>query len=242
MFNQTFVDGVVTTNKPYTVMLSTVLQISGVCLLILVPLFYRQTLPSAQLKGILIAPRPPAPPPVGMRDESRPAVAIRTFRLTKLFAPPVMPKQVAIANEAPTAPEIGIASNLGDSAMPGNGMLLGSTEPALPTTPPLPNAAKSSRPGPVRVGGVVAEANVIHRVQPVYPAFAKSARIQGTVEFTAVISKDGRVEQLQLVSGHPLLVSAARDAILEWRYRPTMLNGEAVEVLTTITVNFRLSQ
>ena len=108
--------------------------------------------------------------------------------------------------------------------------------------PPVKSVTPAKPKGPVRVGGIVAEANVIHRVQPAYPALAKSARIQGTVGFTAVISKDGRVEHLQLVSGHPLLINAARDAILEWRYRPTMLNGEPVEVLTTITVNFRLSQ
>lgn len=88
----------------------------------------------------------------------------------------------------------------------------------------------------------MAEANVIRRVQPVYPPLAKSARVQGAVEFTAVISKEGRVEKLQLVRGHPLLVSAAREAILGWQYRPTMLNGEPVEVLTTITVNFKLSE
>jgi protein TonB len=67
-------------------------------------------------------------------------------------------------------------------------------------------------------------------------------RVQGVVEFTAVISKQGNIENLQLVRGHPLLVTAAREAILQWRYRPTMLNGEPVEVITNILVNFTLSQ
>jgi protein TonB len=86
------------------------------------------------------------------------------------------------------------------------------------------------------------EANLIRRVQPVYPPLAKSARVQGTVEFTATISKDGNIENLTLVRGHPLLVAAAREAVLQWKYRPTMLNGEPVEVITDIIVNFTLSQ
>jgi protein TonB len=94
----------------------------------------------------------------------------------------------------------------------------------------------------VRVGGRVAEANLIRRVQPVYPPLAKAARVQGTVEFTAVISKEGNIENLQLVRGHPLLVEAARQAVLQWKYRPTMLNGQPVEVVTDIIVNFTLSQ
>jgi protein TonB len=94
----------------------------------------------------------------------------------------------------------------------------------------------------VRIGGQVAEANLIHKVQPVYPALAKSARVQGTVEFNAVISKDGKIENLQLVRGHPLLVNAAKEAVLQWRYRPTQLNGQPVEVVTDIIVNFTLSQ
>ena len=88
----------------------------------------------------------------------------------------------------------------------------------------------------------MAEANLIRKVMPVYPALAKSARIEGTVEFTAVISKEGTIEHLQLVRGHPLLVQAAKGAVLQWRYRPTLLNGQPVEVVTDIIVNFTLTQ
>jgi protein TonB len=88
----------------------------------------------------------------------------------------------------------------------------------------------------------VAEANLIRKVTPVYPALAKSARVQGTVEFTAVISKEGNIENLQLVRGHPLLVQAAKEAVLQWKYRPTLLNGQPVTVITDIIVNFTLSQ
>jgi protein TonB len=77
---------------------------------------------------------------------------------------------------------------------------------------------------------------------PVYPPLAKATRVQGMVEFTALISKDGRIENLQLVHGHPLLVNAARAAVEQWRYRPTLLNGQPVEVVTDIIVNFTLTQ
>ena len=88
----------------------------------------------------------------------------------------------------------------------------------------------------------VAKDNLIKKVEPIYPALAKNARVQGTVEFTATISKDGEVISLQLVRGHPLLVNAARDAVSQWRYKPITVNGQPVEVITDIAVNFSLSQ
>ncbi len=87
----------------------------------------------------------------------------------------------------------------------------------------------------------MSEANLIRKVQPVYPPLARSARVQGTVEFRAIIDKEGNIENLQLVRGHPLLVNAAKQAVLQWKYRPTLLNGQPVEVITDITVHFTLS-
>jgi TonB family protein len=107
---------------------------------------------------------------------------------------------------------------------------------ASATAPPV------AMPGPVRIGPKIAEANLTSKVDPVYPALAKSAQVEGTVEFTAIIDENGAVQNLQLVRGHPLLVSAARDAVKQWQYRPTLLNGKAVAVNTTIDVPFRLSQ
>ena len=77
---------------------------------------------------------------------------------------------------------------------------------------------------------------------PVYPPLAKQARIQGTVRLNAIISRDGTIQNLQLVSGHPLLAPAALAAVKQWVYEPTLLNGEPVEVVTVIDVNFTLSQ
>jgi len=83
---------------------------------------------------------------------------------------------------------------------------------------------------------------LIAQPRPMYPPLAKQARIQGVVELNAVIGKDGTVGSLSVVKGHPLLVQAAIDAVKQWRYKPTLLNGEPVEVQTTIDVNFTLSQ
>jgi len=88
----------------------------------------------------------------------------------------------------------------------------------------------------------VAEANLIGRVEPVYPQQAKAARLQGVVEFTIIIDEQGHVTEVKLVGGHPLLVNAAREAVTQWVYRPTLLNGQPVKVMTTVEVPFRLAE
>ena len=107
--------------------------------------------------------------------------------------------------------------------------------------PPLPPSSGSFGVERIRVGGNVQQFNLIHRVDPVYPPLARQARIQGTVRFTAIIGVDGMVLNLQLVSGHPLLVESARQAVMQWLYKPTLLNGRPVEVVTQIDVVFSLS-
>jgi TonB family protein len=92
----------------------------------------------------------------------------------------------------------------------------------------------------VRIGDNVATNNLITQVAPTYPPLAKAARVQGTVRFDATIGKDGTVQNLHLVSGPPLLVQAAMQAVRQWVYKPTLLNGQPVEVVTTIDVNFEL--
>jgi protein TonB len=96
-------------------------------------------------------------------------------------------------------------------------------------------------PQRVRISQGVTKGMLVHQVQPTYPTLAKSARIQGDVVLKAIISKEGQIEDLQLVSGHPMLVPAAIDAVRQWRYRPYLLNGQPVEVETTITVIFSLT-
>jgi len=85
------------------------------------------------------------------------------------------------------------------------------------------------------------EGNLLRRVDPVYPPLAKIARIQGPVVLVAVISKAGTIDNLHAVSGPPMLVPAAVNAVRQWRYRPYILNNEPIEVETQITINFLLS-
>jgi protein TonB len=103
-------------------------------------------------------------------------------------------------------------------------------------------APKAAAPQRIRVGGNVQKANLINAPKPVYPPLARQARISGTVKLNAIISKEGAIEQLTVVSGHPLLIPSALEAVKQWRYKPTLLNGEPVEVITQIDVNFTLSQ
>lgn len=127
------------------------------------------------------------------------------------------------------------------------GGLSGPVTPVAP--PPEPRKPdppkKESAPPPtklVTVGGDVKQPQLISYVKPVYPPLARQARIQGQVRIAAILARDGAVTSMQLVSGHPLLVQAALDAVRLWRYRPTQLNGQPVEVAMTIDVNFTLSQ
>ncbi len=241
MFDQTFVDGRQKTNKPFTVLLSILLQAAAVCLLILIPLVYTQALPNAQLRSILTAPAPPhaAPPKPPVEVKAQRILVTRRFS-TALVAPTVIPKRINNVQEIAAAPDLAVPGGAGEPSGTPDGVInsvIGST----PAPPPAP-AIKPAPRRPVRVATGVAEANLIRKVLPVYPPLARSARIQGTVEFTAIISKEGTIENLQLVRGHPLLVQAAKDAVLQWRYRPTLLNGQPVEVVTDIVVNFMLSQ
>ena len=156
-----------------------------------------------------------------------------------LLAPVVIPRRINQVNDIAPPLSVGAATAAygQNNALPG--LLSGNMPAAAPQFTPAEKAQKPK--GPVRIGTIL-ESNLIYKVMPVYPPAAKAARVQGAVEFTAIISKTGSIENLRLVRGHPLLVNAAKAAVLQWKYRPTLLNGEPVEVITDITVNFVLSQ
>ena len=246
MFDQTFVEAAQGDKKPVTVVFSLALQGIVICLLILIRLVYTESLPGAAIKSFLVAPAPPqAVVPEHFAPKTQPKLMTRTFDPRKFFAPVVVPKTIPSSVPVTPAPEIGVVGSVGEangSGLPNIATLLGSVLHA-PIAPPIEaQPKKQSLHKPVPLGGRVAEANLIHKVMPAYPPLARSARVQGAVEFTALISKEGRIENLQLVHGHPLLVNAAKEAVLQWKYRPTTLNGEAVEVITDIVVNFTLAQ
>jgi protein TonB len=232
------------TKKPMTVVVSAAVQIVFVGVLILIPLIYTEALPKTMMATMLTAPPPPPPPPP-------PPAAVQVVKVRpqvhlmdagKLMAPKVIPKEVKIIKEE-VEPDPGVVGAVG--GVPGGvaggsmGGVLGGVIGGIGTAPPPP---KPRPTGPIRVGGNVQAARIINRIQPVYPPLARQTRISGTVRLHAIISKDGTIKELEVVSGHPLLQQAALDAVRQWRYQPTLLNGEPVEVDTTIDVIFSLNQ
>jgi periplasmic protein TonB len=236
MFDQLVVSSVQgsKTNKPWTVALSASVQFLILGILILIPLIYTEALPNGMLNTFLVAPAPPPPPPppaAAVKEVVRP----RIIQPEKMVAPTVIPKKVVIEKDAPDV-GAGVAGGVGVIGGTGNG-LGGIIGAAAPPPPPKPAIT-----GPVRVGGNVMAAKAIDRPSPEYPAIAKAAHVQGTIVLHAIIAKDGTVQDLQYVSGPPLLMKAAMDAVRQWRYQPTELNGEPVEVDTTIQVIFTLGE
>ncbi len=244
MFQQTFVSEASSGRKPVSVAVSLLLQSSFVALLCLAPLLVSQRLPTGELRSLFLGPTPPRP----LQKPSTKAIAttvqanvpqVRSFHLS---APVRIPTQISTHAGGPLdAPDIGSVSGSGTGGDP---LLSGLGDTGNSVPPPLPNRQSEihEHTRVVTVGGNVASANLIRRVEPSYPPLAKAARIQGVVVFQAVIGVDGQIRNLQLQEGHPLLVAAARNAIAQWRYRPTLLNGKPVEIATTITVRFSLSQ
>jgi periplasmic protein TonB len=229
------------TNKPWTVTLSFLIQACIVGVMILIPLLVTEALPKQMLTTFLVAPPPPPPPPP-------PAVAVRIVKPVarliqqgKLTAPTVIPKKVNIIKEQELPPDVSAVGVVGGvpGGMPGGsaGGVLGGIIGGTGGGPPPPPKPVQQR---IRVGGNVQAAKLIRQPLPIYPQIAKTAHIQGTVILHAIISKDGSVSNLTYESGPPLLMRAAMDAVRQWRYRPTLLNGEPVEVDTTISVVFTL--
>ena len=222
------------TNTGWAIILSTVFQVCVLLVLILIPLIYTQALPKAMMATLLIAPPPPPPPPPPPAEAPKIIKPVaRLIQQGKLVQPRAIPKQVAVFKEAELPPEAPIT---GGGVLGGvdQGLLGGlGAGPAVAAPPP----PKQTR---IKLGGQVVAAKLLAQPQPVYPPLARQARIQGNVVLHAIIDKDGRVGELQVISGHPLLVQSALDAVKNWRYQPTQLNGDPVEVDTTITVSFVL--
>ena len=230
------------TNKPWTVVLSMGLQIGFLAILILIPLIYTEALPRTLMSSVLLAPPPPPPPPP-------PPAAVQGVKIKpvahlmdagKLIAPKVIPKDVKIIKEEEAPPDMGGVSGGVPGGVAGGSMggVMGGVIGGVGTAAPPPPKVTPKR---VSVGGNVQAARLVNRVQPVYPPLARQTRISGTVKLHAIIGKNGAVEQLQVLSGHPLLVQSALDAVKQWRYQPTLLNGEPVEVDTEIDVIFSLA-
>lgn len=225
--------------KAWTKFLSFAIEVCAVGVLVLVPLIYTQALPKQLWTSMLEAPTPPpgpAPPQI-LRSQPRMTPTSREFVDNVLREPSQIPRSVAMkpeesmSNEGP--PSLGNFVQGGTGEGVANSVI---TEIARATPP----AVRTIPPQKLRVSSGVAAGMLVHQVKPQYPELAMKARIQGTVVLQAVIGKDGTVQDLRLVSGHPMLAPAAIEAVRQWRYRPYLLNNEPVEVDTQINVNFTL--
>lgn len=226
--------------RGWTTLTSFGLEALVVGVLLLLPLLHPEGLPLLRrLSTPISAGRLAAePPPVILR--SQPSTAVQSnFTSHTLMTPSHIPNVVAHITDdvlppqtGPTGPYVPGLRGIGDP----NGVLGGAREGVRPVMPVAPPPVVHT----IRVSHM-SEGNLMRKVQPVYPPLARAARIQGEVVLQAVISKEGAIENLQVVTGHPMLAGAAIDAVRQWRYRPYILNNDPVEVETQITVRFSLS-
>jgi protein TonB len=224
---------------------SVVLQGILLCVALLVPLMYTDALPKQQLMAMLVAPPPPPPPPPPAQELPRKVVPVATDIVGgQLRSPTHIPSKIAMIKEEEPPPAVSSVGVIGGvpGGIPGGqigGVLGGVIGAGSNASLPKPAAAEPVKR--LRVSQGVSKGQLIKQVEPFYPAIARAAHVSGAVVMTAIISKDGNIEGLKVISGHPLLVKAAMDAVTQWKYKPFLLNGEPVEVETTVTINFTLS-
>jgi len=228
---------------------SVAFQASVLGVLLIIPLMFTEALPKQQLLTFLVAPPPPPPPP----PPAAPAVAVIRHVESDLLdgrlrTPSKIPEKVQMIREEEAPPPLssGMGGVVGGvvGGVPGGQMggVIGGIISSAAKTAMVPKLAAPTIPKRIRVSQGVIKGMLLQKVEPKYPMIAKSARVQGTVELSAVISKTGEIQNLQVVSGHPVLVPAAIEAVKQWRYRPFLLNGEPIEVESTIIVTFQIAQ
>ncbi len=239
MFEDSLIEsgGKLKTARGRTTTFSFIFEAVVVGVMVLIPLLFTEALPKAQLMMALVAPPPPPPPPP-------PTAAVKIVKQVQtdivngqLRTPTKIPKKVEIVKEEEAPPpSMGVVGGV-PGGVPG-GQMGGVIGGIISSTPmAVPKVAVQR----VRVSQGVTAGLVIKRVNPTYPPLARTARVQGSVVLAAVIGKDGSIQNLHVLSGHPLLTQAALEAVKQWRYKPYILNGEPVEVDTQVTVNFTLS-
>ncbi len=236
MFEDSLVEstGRIRTRSKWFAIGSFLLQAALLAVLILIPYLYPASLPKQALTMLLVAPPPPMMR-AALPEHAVAAHAAAPMMLTALTASSVIPRHAVMISDGSAVPgEMDLGTDKG-----GDGVI--SSLPGMGPTPPPPVVAKP-RQGPVRVSAGVAAGRLMAPILPEYPAIARAAHVQGTVVVEATISKQGTVENAHVVSGSPMLAQAALSAIGRARYQPYKLNGEPVEVETTINIIFRLSE
>lgn len=242
MFSQSFVELSSTDRrrKGWTAASSFIVQALILSFLFILPLWLTDALPMQQLTTFLVAPPPPPPPPPPAAPTMKAPKVVSQVVNGQLLAPSKIPKEVKMIKEEEAPPPIqtGVVGGV-VGGVPGGqaGGVIGSLLAGAANNPPPVVAA----PKRLRVSSGISEGMLLRKIEPLYPIIAQRAHIQGTVQLKAIISREGTIENLQLVNGHPMLVPAAMDAVKQWRYRPYVLNGEPLEVETTVVVNFHLN-
>lgn len=233
MFEQVLIEEV---RRFWSTCLGVTAQAALVASLILAPMLWPEALPKLQALLTLLMPPVPLPPPLKAAPAPQRAPAVPRRSIMNLDStinvPRSIPLKIAMLDEAPPAP--------GGPGVPGGlSNLLATTFLAPPR--PVEKAAPAPEPARLRIGGVVLEGKLTSRVEPQYPPLARQMRVQGAVELLAIVGTDGRIRELSLLSGSPLLAPAAMEAVRRWVYRPTFLNDSPVEIMAPITVNFKLN-
>jgi protein TonB len=236
---------------------STCAGLTGEALLLacaaMAPLVSPQALPhSRAIMAWLLPTTPPPPPAAGNAAKARPArPPVEQLQTVpgRLVEPATIPLRAAVIVDEPLAtPGYGVPGGIegGErNGVPG-GMLAGIPDlaPPAPVVEAAPAAAvnpPSVPPRQVTVGGRVRMARLIHRVEPLYPPLARQMHVSGVVDVFCIIGTDGRIREMKLLSGNPLLAPSVLEAVRQWIYEPTLLNGEPVELVSTISVTFRLN-
>ena len=244
MFEDSLIEsgGKLKTKRGWTSLVSFTIQVGIIGVMILIPLIFTEALPKGTTLFMLVAPPPPPPPPPPAAAPVKIVKVIQTDIVNgELRTPTKIPKKIEMIKEDEAPPPVmasaGVVGGV-PGGVPGGQMggVIGGIISSTPVAVP-----KVAAPQRVRVSSGVVTGLKIRDSKPVYPPLARQARIQGTVLLQAEISKDGTIENLRLISGHPMLAPAAIEAVKQWRYRPYMLNGEPVAVETQVQVNFTLS-
>src|SRR5437762_4042914 len=243
MFEDSLIEsgGRLRTKRGATTVFSFVLQVALIGVLVLLPLLFTEALPKTQLMTFLVAPPPPPPPPPPAAAPVKVVKQIQTDIINgQLRTPTKIPEKVQMIKEEEAPPPVtsmaGVVGGVPGAAGGQMGGVIGGIINSTPVAVP-----KVATPQRVRVSQGVTQGLLLRKIQPAYPPLARQARIQGSVLLQAEISKDGSIQNLRLISGHPMLAPAAIEAVKQWKYKPYILNGEPVEVETQITVNFTLS-
>jgi protein TonB len=231
--------------RTWTTLVSYLFQCMLIGMLVVLPLMFTDVLPKGQLLTFLVAPPPPPPPPPPAQVVTKIIRQTDVLNTGQLRTPTRIPQKVEMIKEEEAPPPMpsggGVVGGV-PGGIPGGqlGGVIGSVITATANLSAVPKFVPVT-PQRIRISGGVTKGLLIHRVEPTYPPLARAARIQGDVVLSAVIDANGQITNLQLVSGHPMLVPAALSAVRQWRYKPYLLNGQPVEVETTVTVIFTLS-